>query len=79
MDLQGVAHRRLADAGRADGDDAVDHLFLALRRRVAGCCLLASLLALRRRAGDLLSFGCSPWRQASAAAGAAGMRALWLQ
>ena len=46
MNLERVAHRRLPDAGRADGDDAVDHLFLALLAAVSW------LLALRRRAGD---------------------------
>ena len=70
MDLERVAHRRLADAGRADGHDAVDHLFLALRRRVAAA--VSWLLAPRL----LLSSGCSPWRQASDAAGAAGMEPL---
>ena len=50
MDLQGVAHRRLADAGRADGDDAVDHPVLALRRRgvaVFGCWRSAALAAVK--------------------------------
>ena len=47
MDLQRVAHRRLSHAGRADGDDAVDH-------------------------GAAVSW-------LLAAAGAAGMEALWLQ
>ena len=49
MNLERVAHRRLADAGRADGDDAVDHVFLALRRRVAaavfGCWRCGAALA----------------------------------
>ena len=73
MDLQGVAHRRLSHAGRADGDDAVDHLFLALRRRAAA--VVYSLLALRRRLRCQVA--ALPLEQA--AAGAAGMRALWLQ
>ena len=71
MDLQGVAHRRLSHAGRADGDDAVDHPVLALLP-------VLFLLALRRRialaAVRLLSLEATP-----AAAGAAGMYALWLQ
>ena len=69
MNLERVAHRRLADAGRADGDDAVDHLFLALRRRGVGAVFCAAPRL-------LLSNGCSPWRQASAAAGAAGIASL---
>ena len=45
MNLERVAHRRLADAGRADGDDAVDHPFLALRRRGAAAVFCAAPLA----------------------------------
>ena len=47
MNLQSVAHRRLADAGRADGDDAVDHPFLALRRRVVAAVFSAGAAAPR--------------------------------
>ena len=71
MNLQGVAHRRLSHAGRADRDDAVDHPFFLC----CGGALLAVLWLLAPRA-CCCPLAALPGGKASDAAGAAGMRAL---